>query len=549
MGASTASSEAGAPRRRSHDARTHEADSTLPNPSGTIRHDYFSAPSAGTPLMSTSISTLTLDQFLANLQSHLRTAFSTLYTDTRATQRGMPEGFLDRAMEASPLSVFIPERFGGRGQHVRECLAMLETCSYESLPLSLTMGINGALFLQPVSKYAQEEVQQYSFDRFLNHKALGGLMITEPDFGSDALQMQTRFTRTDAGYHLRGTKHWGGLTGQADFWLLTARGETDRGDLERAISFFVWDRDLGGIEVEEYFRNLGLYMIPYGRNLIDTTIPENRRLTPLSSGVRMLLDLLHRSRLQFPGMAMGYLRRLLDEAISHTRSRLVGGRPLSDYDQVQDRLAELQASYTACSAMCTFTTELAGVDRDCSGDALPANSIKTVVTDLMQSAAQSLLQLAGAKGYRLDHPAGRALVDSRPFQIFEGSNDILYQQVSEAVLKSMAKLKETNLYRYLRTFDLTARSAEFFRDNLDLQPDRAMPQRKLVDLGRALSRIISMQMVLDLGDRGYRRDLIDNCLAMMRREVNLVLTSFSDSADATVVEEYQEGSAWLRFVP
>ena len=514
-----------------------------------MNHDYFSTRPKGTPVMGATTASLPLDQFLANLQSRLHTVFSTLYTEKHATRRGMPEGFLDQAMEASPLSVFIPERFGGRGQRVQECLAMLETCSYESLPLSLTMGINGALFLQPVSKYAEEETQRYSFDRFLNHKALGGLMITEPDFGSDALQMQTRFSRTGDEYHLRGTKHWGGLTGQADFWLLTARGETDRGELERAISFFVWDRNLGGIEVEEYFRNLGLYMIPYGRNLIDTTIPANRRLTPLSSGVRMLLDLLHRSRLQFPGMAMGYLRRLLDEAISHTRSRMVGGRPLGDYDQVQDRLAELQASYTACSAMCAFTTGVAGVDRDCSEDALPANSIKTVVTDLMQSAAQSLLQLVGAKGYRLDHPAGRALVDSRPFQIFEGSNDILYQQVSEAVLKSMAKLKETNLYRFLRSFDLTSRSAEYFRENLDLQPDRAMPQRKLVDLGRALSRIISIQMVLDLGDRGYRRDLIDNCLEMLRREVKVVLTSFSDKACTTVVEDYHEGSSWLQFTP
>ncbi|MDZ7681548.1 MAG: acyl-CoA dehydrogenase family protein [Fodinibius sp.] len=78
---------------------------------------------------------------------------------------------------------------------------------------------------------------------------------------------------------------------------------------------------------------------------------------------------------------------------------------------------------------------------------LTANAIKTYTTDLMQQAAQSLLQLTGAKGYRLDHIAGRALIDSRPFQIFEGSNDILYQQISESVLKNMRKLKvQKSLY-------------------------------------------------------------------------------------------------------
>jgi alkylation response protein AidB-like acyl-CoA dehydrogenase len=44
----------------------------------------------------------------------------------------------------------------------------------------------------------------------------------------------------------------------------------------------------------------------------------------------MLLDMLHRSRFQFPGMGMGFIKRMLDEAITHTKSRLVGNKSLSD---------------------------------------------------------------------------------------------------------------------------------------------------------------------------------------------------------------------------
>ena len=54
-----------------------------------------------------------------------------------------------------------------------------------------------------------------------------------------------------------------------------------------------------------------------------------------------------------------------------------------------------------------------------------ANIIKTVSSDLMQESAQTLVQLVGAAAYKLNHIDGRAIVDSRPFQIFEGSNDIL----------------------------------------------------------------------------------------------------------------------------
>lgn len=492
-----------------------------------------------------SVQILPLPTFLAEVKKRIGAIFTAHPTDPNAPSRGMTAEVLHPILDTQPLSVFIPERFGGRGQQVHECLALLETCSYESLPLSLAMGINGALFLQPVSKYAPEDVQAAVFRRFLNHNALGGLMITEPDFGSDALQMRTRFTATPDGYRLQGTKHWAGLTGQADYWLLTARGQTQQGELERAISFFIWDKSHGGVDVQEYYDSLGLYKIPYGLNRIDTVVPTTHRLQAAGGGVRMLLDLLHRSRLQFPGMAMGFLRRLLDEAIAHTRSRFVGGRPLAEYDQVQNRLAELQSSFTVCSAMCAYTSGIAGVENDCSGAALSANSIKTYITDLMQAGAQSLLQLVGAKGYRLSHIAGSAVVDSRPFQIFEGSNDILYQQISEAILKAMARVKESNLLSYLRSFERTSRAAELLKEALNFSVDLSEPQRKLVDLGRALSRIMSLQMVLEIGDRGFRADLIANAVAVVKRDVTALLQTCADVAATRVVENYDEKGSWL----
>ena len=492
--------------------------------------------------------------FLARYQERLHQLFQTLYTGQHATVRQVPEELLDQVLGERPLSVFIPEQFGGRGQDVAQSLAMLEASSYESLPLSLTMGINGALFLQPLSKYADPALQQKIFRDFLENNALGGLMITEPEFGSDALQMRTSFRNVDGGYHLQGTKHWAGLTGRADYWLLTARGDTGRGaagqpDLERAISFFVWDRSLGGLDVQEYYQSLGLYMIPYGLNNLDTVVPENHRLAAKGGGVRMLLDLLHRSRLQFPGMAMGFLRRLLDEAVSHVRQRVVGGKALLHYDQVQDRLAVLQAYCTTCAAMCAHSSTVAGVDEDCSPRSLEANAIKTVITDMMQGAAQSVVQLLGGMGYRLDSFAGRALVDSRPFQIFEGSNDILYQQITEAVLKAMGKVKETNLQRFLSQFHLTERAAQFFNGATDVTIDLSLPQRKMVQLGRALGRIISLDMVIALGDQGYQPELIQGSVAVLRRQVTALLGIFSDPARVNVVETDEAGAgSWMNFL-
>ena len=398
-----------------------------------------------TPITEPKVQNLPFKEFLNNLKVKMKLVFhDRADIDQLATKRGMPPFVMREIMSLNPLSVGIPAEFGGRGCKMEECIGLLAAASYESLALSLTFGINSALFLQPVGKYAQQEAKGPVFERFMRHQNMGGLMITEPDYGSDALSMQTSFSENNGKYHLKGTKHWAGLTGWAEFWLLTARERSASGDLKRDIDFFICDVNSPGqkIVVEEFYENLGLYQIPYGRNKLDVEIPKLQRLTPHSTGVKMMLDLLHRSRMQFPGMAMGFIQRLLDESIAHTSTRLVGGRPLFTYDQVQQRLGRLQASYTICSAMCANSSAKAGVENDLSMIGFEANSVKSVVTDLMQEAAQSATQLVGAQAYKLNHIAGRSITDSRPFQIFEGSNDILYAQISESLVKMMKKSKE-----------------------------------------------------------------------------------------------------------
>lgn len=470
--------------------------------------------------------------------------------NTLLTQRGIPPYILREVLECNPLSTFIPEEYNGRGAKTSEALSMLETTSYQSLPLCLMMGINGALFLQPLANYGHDEAKSKVFHKFIEKKNMGGLMITEPDYGSDALRMQTGF-KYSAGkesYQIKGLKHWAGLTGWADFWLITARGYDKNGELGRDIGFFVHESSNGGIEVEEYFKNLGLYMLPYGRNRLNIEIPSNYRLEPNSTGVTMMLDILHRSRLQFPGMGTGHLKRMFDEAMSHCKGRLVGGMSLFQYDQVKERLAKLQSNFTVSSAMSYFTSTHVPLEHDTSRMDVAANSIKSVVTDYMHEASQSLLQLVGAKGYKIDHIAGRSVVDSRPFQIFEGSNDILYQQITESIFKMMRKSKETNLYQFLKGYSLTENSADHFKEILNFEIDTKMAQRKLVQLGKALGRIVSMEMTIKLGESGYNSDMISNSLKSVKSEVNALIAAYSSDENPQVVLDTDEDSGWLKFV-
>lgn len=451
-------------------------------------------------------------------------------------------------MQCNPLGVFIEKQHGGFGGEVDECLSMLEVSSYESLPLSLMMGINGALFIQPVTRYAEKHVTAEIMERFNRDQAMGGLMITEPGYGSDALHMQTSYRNENKGYHISGIKHWAGLTGWADYWLLTARKRKDDGGLARDIDFFIHDTRNEGVEVEEYFDNLGLYMLPYGRNRIDAHVPESYRLQPASTGIKMMLDMLHRSRLQFPGMAMGFLRRIMDDSLRHVKTRNVGGKSLFQYDQVKERIVRIQSWFTSCSAMCRYTSEHAAITRDLSLEDVSANSIKSVVTDMMQDAAQSFLQLVGANGYRLDHMAGKGVIDSRPFQIFEGSNDILYQQITESVQKKMRKSGLTNLYDYLSSSELTSQASEYIKKYTNFSMDQNLSQRKQVILGKMLGYTVSMNMVIQLGERGFHSQLIHNTLEVLTSDIRNLMEKVHHTKDIPPTESVDQDGNWFGFV-
>ena len=499
---------------------------------------------------SDTIKHVAFSEMIADFRKVLKTAFHERDDINQFSQkRGFPSLVFRDIMSANPLSVAIPSEYGGRGCKVKECLSVLEAASYESLPLTLTFGINIALFLEPTAKYAQESIKQGIFDRFLNKQNMGGLMITEPDYGSDALNMQTSNTKIGDKYHIKGTKHWQGLTGLADYWIMTCRNQNEEGRLSRDLDFFITDEQIAEqrVEVEEYYNNLGLYAIPYGRNKLDIHVPEANKLVPETTGIKLMMDMLHRSRFQFAGMGMGFLQRMLDEAIKQTTTRFVGGKPLLALDQVKFQVSKIQTAFTICSGMCHRSAAHSGIENNLASDIVEANSIKAYLTDLMQEASQTLTQLCGASGYKLESVAARGIIDSRPFQIFEGSNEMLYTQIGDLVLKLMKRSKEKSFYTFLKSYDLCHKSAEHFKSALSITIDGPLSQRKVIDLGKIISRIVCIQQVIDLGDKGFRADLIRDCIATIRHEVEYMMSSFHKHEGIEPIEDYRDDSAWLNF--
>ena len=456
------------------------------------------------------------------------------------------KAYIQSTLEEDPFRIFVSKEQGGFGGNIKESLSLLQLASYHSLQLTLVYGINWALFIQPLEKYGTEQAKAEILPKVCTERKIGGLMITEPDYGSDALNMKTMSTPHEDHFHIEGKKHWGGLTGIADYWVLTCREKKSDGGLGRDIDFFVSDSSKSDqvIQTPKFYNTGGLEIITYGLNHLDIKLPQHQKFEKPTTGVKMLLNCLHRSRIQFSGMGMGYNQRLLDEALSHCQERVVSNKALIEYDKVKERLTGMQATYTINNAMCYYASKTTQLENDLSMMSLEANCVKTLLTDLMQESAQSLVQLKGGNGYNKDEIAGRAIMDSRPFQIFEGSNDILYIQIGEAIYKKMFKSKNDDFQKFI-----SAEYPEFaYQPCLTLLGAVELPnkgdQRALHTFGQIYANIFSLYLIAGLSKSGFNQDLILQANLFLVKRIKSLIEKMKCVLTPEILVDYHADSDW-----
>ncbi len=391
--------------------------------------------------------------------------------------------FLNEFLKLGPLHHFIPKQMGGKAERAQSYMDIVEMTTYYSLPLGLTIGIAGSLFLLPLIRHAGAELRGPIIRDFLQSPALGGMMLTEPKGGTDIFGLHSRYTTNGSKLTLEGTKCWGGLTGTASHWLVAARKM--RGDQQtKRLNLLYVPLNAEGVKVHTYFDALGLQPIPYGEtHYHQTPLPlGNQIITKGQNGIRVIYDTLFRSRLGMPALATGLCKRLTDEVTQHTTLRSTFGRKLSEYDQVQARLLTIQSLYDLNYCLGRFTADWMDKHQTITGDFTLANAAKVIASESMHDASDSALQLFAASGYKNNHLVGRAYVDSRPFRIFEGSNDVLDEKTYDTIVSRHGR------------FDLSAVRSELQKYGLSLAEELPQAMYKLFDSKLELSQRLKVRL-------------------------------------------------------
>jgi acyl-CoA dehydrogenase family protein 9 len=164
-------------------------------------------------------------------------------------------------------------------------------------------------------------------------------------------------------------------------------------------------------------------------------IPAENVLGERGDGFRIAMHVLNNGRLSLGTGSVGGAKFLLDRAIEHVKERRQFGRPLADFELVQDKIGWMVSYLFGLEASAYLTTGL--VDLGVPDYSLESAILKVSGTEFLWYAANRALQLAGGAGYMRDQPYEKFLRDIRIFPIFEGANDVMRAFIALAGMKPL----------------------------------------------------------------------------------------------------------------
>lgn len=281
---------------------------------------------------------------------------------------------------------------------------------------------------------AGDALKQRILPRAAAGELLGAFALTEPQAGSNPVDMRTTAARVEGGYRLRGSKCFISNAGSADFMIVYAKTASDLG--ARGISaFLVEPKKSVGVDIGPHERTMGLrggHVFPVS---LDCFVPEENLVGAEGSGFRTAMAVLDNGRIEVAAQATGIASAALRAAIDYAKERQVGGHPIGDFQGLQWMLADSATELAAARALGEVA---AGMRHGKERFSTQAAMAKIYATEVAWKIADRALQIHGGNGYMRDFPIERYLRDLRIFRIYEGSSEIQRGLIARSLLNADA---------------------------------------------------------------------------------------------------------------
>jgi acyl-CoA dehydrogenase family member 9 len=332
--------------------------------------------------------------------------------------------------------LYVPEEYGGQGLSQTGYARVFETFAQIDATLSIVMGVHQSIGFKGIHLFGTPEQKERFLPDLAAGRKLAGFALTEPEAGSDAYNIQSRAVRqADGSWLLNGEKRYIGNGSKGEVFTTFARAEIDGKDRHIAL---ILEKGMKGFEVGERFDTMGLRGNDLRRLYYnDVRVPPENVLGEPGEGFKIAMQILNNGRIGLGTGSVGATKGLLDRTIAHVKERRQFGRPLAEFELVEDKIGWMVSYLFGLESMCYLTCGL--VDQGVPDYSLESAMCKISATEFLWYAANRALQLKGGAGYMRDEPYEKVLRDIRIFPIFEGANDVLRSFVALSGMKPVGE--------------------------------------------------------------------------------------------------------------
>jgi acyl-CoA dehydrogenase family protein 9 len=374
------------------------------------------------------------------LNARIREYCAEHYDARRAEEeRWIPDQVLRDLGEIGALGLYVEEEYGGQGLSQTGYARVFETVGQIDATLAIVLGVHQSIGFKGISLFGTDEQKGRFLPDLATGRKLAAFALTEPEAGSDAYHVRSRAVeQPDGSWVLNGEKRYIGNGSRADVITTFARAEVDGEDKHIAL---LLEKGMDGLEVGERYDTMGLRANDLRRLYFkDVRVPPENVLGEPGQGFRVAMQILNNGRIGLGTGSVGGAKKLLNLSIEHVKERRQFGRPLADFELVQDKIGWMVSYLFGLESMNYLTCGL--VDAGVPDYSLESALCKVSGTEFLWYAANRALQLAGGEGYMRDRPYEKVLRDTRIYPIFEGANDVMRAFIALGGIKPVGEKLE-----------------------------------------------------------------------------------------------------------
>jgi short-chain 2-methylacyl-CoA dehydrogenase len=332
--------------------------------------------------------------------------------------KSFPYEIVAKLGELGLMGIPFPEEYGGGGADTLSYTLAVEELARVDSSVCITMAAHTSLGTMPIHLWGTSEQKEHWLPELCEGRRLAAFGLTEPEAGSDAGNTRTRARLADGEWVIDGAKQFITNAGTNISGCVTITARTDEGE----ISNLIVANGTPGYDQGEPYRKMGW-------NASDTRplsfegcrVPESNLLGRRGDGFKNFLNILDGGRIGVSAMGVGLAQGALDEALSYAKERRAFGQPISKFQAIQAKLADVSAEIEAARLL----TYRAAVLKDRGHPfTMVAAQAKLKTGRLAVRATEEAVQIHGGYGYIEEYPVCRFYRDAKILTIGEGTDEV-----------------------------------------------------------------------------------------------------------------------------